>query len=247
MQRGLWRLPAVAAMNERVPGPHCLTRLGRTWIDPGTLARTRSPPPGVSFPIERSSLSASIARLQTLLRDRDEILSRLAIVGFPDQSIQLASFVQTLEKQIANFRGRPTLRLTQATETWIRGSDTVAEQGQVGHVRDPQTGRQLTAYDQGAYLAKTSGRSGSAVLPGWNKMDTIEEQAVPARSIVLQGLAAPQSPGGAWAHGGTPLPGGGEQIFHAAQLSAQGRLLPPAQRAVLSATRPDGTRIHPRT
>jgi hypothetical protein len=234
-------------MSDRPPGPHCVAKLGRAWIDSGTLARTLSPRPGVSFPIERSPLFASIARLQTRLQDGDEILTRLAGAGFPDQSLQLASFVQALEKQIANFRGRPALRLTQSTETWIRGSDTVAEQGQEAPIRDPQTGRQLTAYDQGAYLAKTSGRSGSAVLPGWNKMDTIEEQALPARSIVLQGVAAAQSPGGAWAHGGTPLPGGSEQIFHAGQLSPDGRLLPPAERAILSASRPDGSRIHPRT
>ncbi|HEY1314955.1 MAG TPA: hypothetical protein VGE92_13825 [Steroidobacteraceae bacterium] len=234
-------------MSDRVSGPHCVVRLGRNWIDSGTLARTRSSRPGPTQPIERSEFSASIERLQTLLQDPDGILTRLASARSPDASSQLLLFLQTLEKQIRNFLGRPALRVTGSTERWLRGSDSIAEKGQTEHVRDPQTGRRLTAYDQGAYLARTSARSASAVLPGWNKMDTIEEQAVPARSIVLQGIAAPQNPGGAWAHGGTPLPGGGEQIFHAGQLSLDGRLLPPAEREILSSTRPDGSRIHPRT
>jgi hypothetical protein len=183
--------------------------------------------------------------LRLVIDDSDGVLDRL--VGGarePSEKEELLAWLERLQRQVQNFNGRPRLRVTKAEERWIRASDTFDEPGATGQVRDRVSGRNLTARDDGAYLAESSDRAGSAVLSPWNRMNMVEEQIVPSGSVVLDGTAAPQASGGAWARGGESLAGGGRQIFHAGQITPEWRILGAVRRTGAGyATRPNGTRL----
>lgn len=190
-------------------------------------------------------VATAAERLQLVVDDTGGALPRLVRgARNPVDQEELLAWLQHLEKQVPNFKGRPRLRVTIAEERWIRASDTFDEAGAKGDVREVATGRKLVARDDGAYLADSPDRGRSAVLSPWNRMNIVEDQIVPEGSIVLDGPAASQAASGAWSKAGEHLPGGGRQIFHAGQIGSDGKLLSAVRTTSGEfATRPDGTAL----
>jgi hypothetical protein len=191
-------------------------------------------------------VTSAAERLQLLVDDEGKVLQRL-VQGArnPADKEELLAWLQRLEKQIPNFKGRPKLRVTAADERWSRASDTFDEAGVKGDVRERATGRKLMARDDGAYLAVSADRKSSAVLSSWNRMNVVEEQVVPKGSIVLDGPAAAQAaPAAAWSKAGEHLSGGGRQIFHGGQMGSDGKLSTAVRTTSGGyAVRPDGTAL----
>jgi hypothetical protein len=158
-----------------------------------------------------------VAQLSRRVDDRDGLLDRLA-ANLAGAAYEVVELLRLLEAQLPNFKGRPMLRVTTSDEEWVRASDTF--DGPVAAAGD----RPRKAEDSGRYLARNADRDAGAVMMGWNQMDVVEVQIIPARAIVLEGPAAAQSVAGAWAKQGEFRPGGGLQAFHAGTLLGGGQV-----------------------
>jgi hypothetical protein len=174
-----------------------------------------------------------IRLLASKVHDPDGVLKKLALGAMNGSDhAKFEGLLVQLEKQLVNFDGPVTLRITQKEEIWIRASDTFDSQ-KMGKVEEIATKRVLSADEQGRYLADTADRNKNAVLSEWNRMNVIEEQAVPQNSIVLEGKAKPQSTRTDGVNPMERLPGGGKQIFHAGQLLPDGTVGPAALRRIV--------------
>jgi hypothetical protein len=103
-----------------------------------------------------------------------------------------------------------------------RTGDFEDQGGNVDALVDPVTRRRRTGQEQGPWLSEIVDRDLNAVLASWgNPMDIVDEQELPAGSVVLRGLAAPMRGRGRWdGVRDVPVevrPGGGAQIYHAGQ------------------------------
>lgn len=167
--------------------------------------------------------------LRVRLDDADMVLDTIEVGlhrGAGSSGLKLDEFLAELNSHLANFEGKPTLRLTQRAELAVRASDTVGGD-LVGH--QSHKAFVLTADDTGRYLVPGSNlslavdRNASAVSHDWNKMSAVELQEIPAGSLVLEGTVRAQA----------ELTGGGQQVMHVGQLSPDGQLLKGAQRRIL--------------
>jgi hypothetical protein len=121
------------------------------------------------------------------------------------------------------FAGRPALAITVLPLRAFRAHGDFEDQGgNVDALVDPVTRRRRTGQEQGPWLSEIVDRDLNAVLASWgNPMDIVDEQELPAGSVVLRGLAAPMRGRGSWdGVRDVPVevrPGGGAQIYHAGQ------------------------------
>jgi hypothetical protein len=170
-----------------------------------------------------------IDALRGRLNDPDMVLEIIELgvkrAGEAKQGVKVDDFLADLGKELANFEGKPTLRLTRKPEPAVRASDTFGEP-----LKGSDTNIELLkADDMGRYLvpgtdlSRASDRSTTAVSHDWNKMSAIELQEIPAGSIVLEGLVSAQA----------GLAGGGRQIAHLGQLAGDGRVLARAPRRIV--------------
>jgi hypothetical protein len=190
----------------------------------------------------RGKLSALVGAPARLARARGLLADLRGKVDDPDMVLDLIEstlgrhsptpgvksvddYLAALDSELANFAGKPTLRVTARPEAAVRASDTVG-----GALTDSTTGQKLLkADDMGRYLVPASDlslavdRNASAVAQSWNKMSAVELQEIPAGSLVVEGLVRAQA----------GLAGGGQQIFHLGQMSADGRILRAAERRIL--------------
>jgi hypothetical protein len=172
---------------------------------------------GGGAPAEASRIACGLRRQ---VRDPAELLAALErLAARPGQGDEVVALLRSVERQLANFQGRPTLRLTAADEPWLGAHDS-------SDARLPDAGTRSgspAADEEGRYLARTVGPdAATAITSRADETDAVEEQVVPARSIVLEGPASPQSDAGAWARGGQARTGGVQLLFHAGRLSARG-------------------------
>jgi hypothetical protein len=188
-----------------------------------------------------------IARLRPLVVDAGgavDVLAARAADAADTSAVEalLRRLWHVVTAQPPPFAGRPALAITVLPLRAFRAHGDFEDQGgNVDALVDPVTRRRRTGQEQGPWLSEIVDRDLNAVLASWgNPMDIVDEQELPAGSVVLRGLAAPMRGRGSWdGVRDVPVevrPGGGAQIYHAGQcmdgLPVQAR---PAPRRVVNA------------
>jgi hypothetical protein len=169
-----------------------------------------------------------IARLRPHLADAGGALDALAAraadpADAPAVEALLRRLWDVLTAQPPPFAGLPALAITVLRlRAWRAHGDFEDQGGNVEALVDPITRRRRTGQEQGPWLSELVDRDLNAVLASWgNPMDIVDEQELPAGSVVLRGLAAPMRGRGSWdGVRDVPIerrPGGGAQIYHAGQ------------------------------
>ena len=182
-----------------------------------------------------------VARLRAHVLDAGGALDVLAVRAgeLTDTSAVealLRRLWDVLTAQPPPFAGLPALEITALPLRAFRAHGDFEDQGgNVEALIDPVTRRRRTGQEQGPWLSEIVDRDLNAVLASWgNPMDIVDEQEVPAGSVVLRGRAAPMRGRGTWdGVRDVPVevrPGGAAQIYHAGQcvdgLPVQARAAP---------------------